>query len=55
MDIVPGNVQYAGVTQLVRSRRRRRLDHRFANIAHRAVINAAGGREEAAAAMVSGE
>lgn len=52
MDIVPGNVQYAGVTHLVRSRRRRRLDHRFANIPHRAVIDPAGGREEAAAAIL---
>jgi hypothetical protein len=54
MDIVPGNVEYAGVTQLVRSRRRRRLDHRFANVI-RAIKHAAGPGEETAAAVMPGE
>jgi len=54
MDIVPGNVEYAGVTQLVGSGRRRRLDHRFANVI-RAIKRATGPGEETAAAVMPGE
>ena len=54
MDIVPGDVEYTGVTQLVRSRRRRRLDHRFANVI-RAIKHATGPGEETAAAVMPGE
>ena len=53
MDIVPGDVQHAGVTEFVRSRDRRRFDyHRLAHIVRRAVNDAAGAGEEAAAAVV---
>jgi hypothetical protein len=56
MDIVPGDIQYAGVTEVVRCFRRRSLYHRFANFIRQAIEDASGCREEAASVMVmSGE
>ena len=53
MDVVPGNVQYAGVAEVVRCFWRRGLDHRFANIIGQTIDDAPGaGEETAAAAMV---
>jgi len=52
MDIVPGNVKYAGVTEVVRHLWRRSLYHRFANLIRRTIDHAPGCREETAPVMV---
>src|SRR3569833_1199215 len=52
MDVIPGDIQHAGVTEFVRhSGGRCRFDHGFADIVHRAVIDATGGGEEPGSAM----
>ena len=52
MDVVPGNVQHAGVAEVVRCFCRRHFGHRFANIIGQAVEDAPGAREETAAPAV---
>ena len=57
MDIVPGNVQYTGVTEVVRQLWWRSLYYRFANLIRCTIDDAAGCREETAPVMMmmSGE
>jgi hypothetical protein len=53
MNIVPGNVKYAGVTEVVRHLWRQSLDHRFANLIRCAIDHAPGcGKETAPVVMV---
>jgi hypothetical protein len=52
MDVVPGNVQYAGVAEVVRQFWRRRFDDRFANLVRQTIEDASGPGKETAAVPV---